>query len=518
MRKAAKVALLFVLGLLSSVFLGVAMALTAAVSLAATALIVPGTGTPNANIVSNYMENARSRYLAPFTPCTSAADCDLLGINYDATFWPIPIGNWCPGLSCPTWNESVGSGVASLHTALTTLPEDAEPFVVFGYSQGGAVVSNELRAIANNPAVLDRIDSVVMIGNAYNPDGGFFTRLGFLGTIPFFDVTFGPPTPVDTGIPMTGIGFEYDPVMYAPLYVGNLLAVVNAVAALQTVHGNYLTPNGNGPTDPIAYGYTDAELAAILATSCPGDFCRVDSFGNEYYMIPAKSLPMFDLVMSFVPGPVQPFVKPIIDLISPVTRVLIDLGYDWSGDPGVARVASFLPFNPVQNWFQVGLDLVEAVGEGIENATGGLTTIAPLAPAPAPAPVPAPESTVSTLAAPTDSGATTTTPTLTVVQDVSEATVQEADVEVEALVATVDTSTEAENETTPSNQNQSPATKPEQTTKPEERTKPQGTPGARATAAAEKDADDDEKPLSPRVDKKDADKNDADGSEGAEAA
>jgi PE-PPE domain-containing protein len=231
--------------------------------------------------------------------------------------------------------------------------------------------------------VLDRIDSVVLIGNAYNPDGGFFTRLGFLGTIPFFDVTFGPPTPVDTGIPMTGIGFEYDPVMYAPLYLGNLLAVVNAVAALQTVHGNYLTPNGNGPTDPIAYGYTDAELAAILATSCPGDFCRVDSYGNEYYMIPAKSLPMFDLIMSFVPGPVQPFVKPIIDLVSPVAEVLINLGYDWSGDAGVARVASFLPFNPVQNWFQVGLDLVEAVGEGIENPTGGLTTtIAPLAPAP----------------------------------------------------------------------------------------------------------------------------------------
>jgi hypothetical protein len=420
MRKAAKVALLFALGLLSSVFLGVAMALTAAVSLAATALIVPGTGTPNANIVSNYMENARSRYLAPFTPCTSAADCDLLGINYDATFWPIPIGNWCPGLSCPTWNESVGSGVASLHTALTTLPEDAEPFVVFGYSQGGAVVSNELRAIANNPAVLDRIDSVVMIGNAYNPDGGFFTRLGFLGTIPFFDVTFGPPTPVDTGIPMTGIGFEYDPVMYAPLYLGNLLAVVNAVAALQTVHGNYLTPNGNGPTDPIAYGYTDAELAAILATSCPGDFCRVDSFGNEYYMIPAKSLPMFDLVMSFVPGPVQPFVKPIIDLISPVTRVLIDLGYDWSGDPGVARVASFLPFNPVQNWFQVGLDLVEAVGEGIENATGGLT-IAP------PAPTLSDTPTVAAMSAPAAADPPTNSPAPQALSMASPSTSPESD-------------------------------------------------------------------------------------------
>ena len=183
-------------------------------------------------------------------------------------------------------------------------------------------------------------------------------------------------------MPLTGIGFEYDPVMYAPLYWGNPLAVLNAVAALDTVHGYYLTPNGNGPTDTLAYGYTDAELAAILATDCPGAFCRVDSYGNDYYMIPAKSLPIFDLITGFLPGTVTPFVKPIVDLISPVAEVLINLGYDWSGDPGVPRTLSILPFNPVQNWFQVGLDLVDAVGEGIENATGDLTTVfAPPAPA-----------------------------------------------------------------------------------------------------------------------------------------
>ena len=382
MRKSAHVLVLVVLGVLSTAALTVVTAVMSAISLAATALIVPGTGTPNANIVSNYMEHARSRYLAPFSPCTSAADCDLNGINYDATFWPIPIGNWCPGLSCPTWNASVGSGVASLNTALLNLPNSGEPAVLFGYSQGGAVVSNEMRAIRNNPALLEKISSVVMIGNAYNPDGGFFTRFGFLPTIPILDITFGPATPVDTGLPMTGIGFEYDPVMYAPLYWGNPLAVLNGIAALETVHGYYLTPNGNGPTDPIAYGYTDAELAAILATDCPGAYCRVDSFGNDYYMIPAKSLPIFDLVTSYLPGPVAPFVKPIIDLVSPVMKVLIDLGYDWSGDPGVPRTLSILPFNPVQNWFQVGLDLVGAVGEGIENATGDLSTgFAPSAPA-----------------------------------------------------------------------------------------------------------------------------------------
>ncbi len=101
------------------------------------------------------------------------------------------------------------------------LDNTSQDIVIFGYSQGGAVVSNELRNIGDlTPEQLMRL-SVVMIGNAFNPDGGFFTRLGFLGHVPLIDVTFGLATPVDTGVPMTAIGFEYDPVMYAPLYWGN---------------------------------------------------------------------------------------------------------------------------------------------------------------------------------------------------------------------------------------------------------------------------------------------------------
>src|SRR3990170_866649 len=57
MRKAVRIVFLFVVGLLSSAFLGVITAMMTAVSLAATApiaLVVPGTGTPDANIVTNY--------------------------------------------------------------------------------------------------------------------------------------------------------------------------------------------------------------------------------------------------------------------------------------------------------------------------------------------------------------------------------------------------------------------------------------------------------------------------------
>jgi hypothetical protein len=454
MRKSARALVLVVLSLLSAAVLGVTSAFMAAFALgAATALIVPGTGTPDANVVENYREHAADRYIAPFEPCSTTNDCNLVGIDYPASFWPLGfIGNWCPGFQCDKWDISVGKGVENLDTALRAELDKpcpttgCEPIVIFGYSQGGAVVSNELRNIGDlTPAQKSRL-SVVMIGNAYNPDGGFFTRLGFLGHVPGLDITFGQETPVDTGLPMTAIGFQYDPVMYAPLYWGNPFSFLNAVAALETVHGFYLTPNGNGPTDPIAYGYTEEELADILAGPCPGPNCRVDSYGNKYYMIPAKSLPIMNFVTSMLPSPLQPVAKPVVDLVSPVLKVLIDLGYDWSGDPGVERFLSPLPFNPIQNWPAVGVNLVAATVQGIQAFIGDLggltTTIAPSTSVPLESDTPVSTLAAARAVAPTETSEQgtelkTSTSTLRVVKD-SDATVQQTVAEKNATSASMD--------------------------------------------------------------------------------
>jgi hypothetical protein len=470
MRKSARALGLVVVSLFAAAILGVASAFMAAFALgAATALIVPGTGTPDANVVDGYRENAADRYIAPFEPCTSTNGCSLDGVDYPASFFPLGfIGKWCPGFQCDTWNQSVGTGVVNLKTELAAAvaePCTEEPcdVILFGYSQGGAVVSNTLREIGDlnlTPDQLSRL-SVVVIGNAYNPDGGIFTRLGFLPTIPPpLDITFGPAMPTDTGIPIKSIGFEYDPVMYAPLYWGNPFAMLNALAAFETVHGNYLTPNENGPHDPIAYGYEPDEITAILAGTCPGPNCRVDSHGNEYWMIPAKSLPIVDLITGALPAALQPVVKPVADLVSPVLKVLIDLGYDWSGDPGQTRYLSPLPFNPIQNWPAVGVKLIVAAIQGIQAFISDLgelaTTIAPSTPAPPTtttvsplalrsAPAPAAETLAVDQAA--DPDATASTPTLKVVKD-SDTTVQQVAVE----NASTATSTE-----------ETPVTKPEPT-------------------------------------------------------
>src|SRR5215211_6629464 len=126
MRKSARTLVIVVLAFLSSAFLAIGSAFISALAFGATALIVPGTGTPNPNIVADYRENAADRYIAPFEPCSTANDCDLQGIIYPASFWPLGfIGNWCPGFQCDTWNESVATGVENLDTALRA--ELAEP-------------------------------------------------------------------------------------------------------------------------------------------------------------------------------------------------------------------------------------------------------------------------------------------------------------------------------------------------------------------------------------------------------
>ena len=100
--------------------------------------------------------------------------------------------------------------------------------------------------------------------------------------------------------------------------------------------------------------------------------CRLDSAGNEYIMIPATSLPIMNLIMGATPAALMPIVKPLVDLISPAYRVLADLGYDWSGDPSVPTPLSILPFNPLQNWVKVGVDLAGAIGQGVQAALSDL--------------------------------------------------------------------------------------------------------------------------------------------------
>jgi hypothetical protein len=384
------------ISMVAAVGLVIGSAFAAALAYGAVGLFVPGTGTPNANGVADYLSNARDRYTQN-TACSTEANCPTLledpgnaslqGINYPATFFPLFIfNNWCTLSRCNTWDDSVGQGTAALNTAIDTAlhgpGNNGQDVVVFGYSQGGAVVADSLNGYINGLSDADKARiQVVTIGGIENPDGGLWQRLGPLGYIPFLNISFNPPMNPDTGVNYTSYGFQYDPVVNAPKYFGNPFALLNALAAFENVHGYYLAPNGNGPTDTLPFGYDDTSLAAAIDCTGGNPNCRTDTFGNTYVTIPALTLPIYNLLLGVAPAALKPLLQPIVNLLTPVTRLLIDLGYDTTGDPSVPSPLSVLPFNPFTiNPVTFSVQFVQAIVQGIQDAiNGGPSTV----PAPA---------------------------------------------------------------------------------------------------------------------------------------
>ena len=196
---------------------------------------------------------------------------------------------------------------------------------------------------------------MVQIGSIDNPVGGLWTLLGFLGHVPFLNVTTGLPTPTDTGIPFTSIVFQYDGVSNSPIAWGNLLAVANAFAGFAEIHGTYLDPNQNGDFTGLPDGYTKDELLAAMDD--PANI-KFDAKGNKYVTVPTKVLPLASLILGVAAqtGTTQ-LVKPFVDLLAPLARVIIDLGYDPNANPGVPRWLSLLPIAYIPNPIKLAFDL-----------------------------------------------------------------------------------------------------------------------------------------------------------------
>jgi hypothetical protein len=386
MRKSAKALLLVLVAVIGSVGLTIGAAFSAAFAFGATlALIVPGTGTHNVDSIPIYRGNAALRYIDPTIAapgnkvCSDAnpTSCNTLGVPYPATFFPLVIfSGWCPGLSCDTWNKSVGTGVDQLNTEFYENYDPHDPnqqdIVIFGYSQGGAVVSQELYALNADPDIDRTKVSVVTIGNINNPLG-LWSRLSFLPTIPILDISFGPQLPTD-GIKTTNYSFEYDPVGDAPQYWGNPVAMLNALAAFEYVHGYYLSPNENGVDDTLPYGYDTGTLATAIAGAD-----HIPYQNATFVLIPQQgALPIYQPFVDLANSTgTRALVDPVISLIQPVTKVIVNLGYDRETNPGIPRTLSILPANPFQNWFQVGADLAGATVEGITNVVDGVDVTKP---------------------------------------------------------------------------------------------------------------------------------------------
>jgi pimeloyl-ACP methyl ester carboxylesterase len=381
--------------------LGITQSLTTAFVLTAAlpitqALIVPGTGTPHA--ANDYLDNAVNYYVVHGTvtpPCdvtTSSAGCPTTqGIDYFATFWPIPLPGW-GGLQGQKWNVSVQSGVDGLNAKYAPFmdPANTDNVMIFGYSQGATVASNFKREHAtDDPSVKARTD-YFFIGNPQRPSGGFFERFAFLGNVPILDAQFGDPSPTDTCTDAAGelrtcatdFALQYDGVVDFPQWLLNPLALANAVAGFQYVHGTYLAPNGDDAVTDTPYGYTPQEVEdAVTAAQANCDattYCQqVPGSDTIYITLPAKYIPLFQPVVDLANATgTAPVIVPITDFLSPFTRTLIETGYDRS-DYSNPQPASLLPpktFNPIQT----AAELVSDIPVGINMAlTPGQTPLPP---------------------------------------------------------------------------------------------------------------------------------------------
>ncbi|RDH76016.1 PE-PPE domain-containing protein [Mycolicibacterium moriokaense] len=395
-RSRARSILVAVLTALAALIVGVMSSITsvvtASIGLAAfNAIIVPGTGTQHPQNVPNYLENAVNYYVVPGGDCVldapmGACPATTYGVNYYANFWPIPLPGW-GGLQGQKWNVSVANGVENLEIAYLNIP-GGDTVTIFGYSQG-ATVANKFKAAhpqdSSNLGPDEPLTNYFFIGDPQRPSGGFFERFGFLGNVPILDAQFGEPSPTDTcdggdRICATDFALMYDGVADFPQWLLNPVAVLNAVAGFQYIHGTYLAPDADDPATETPYGYTPEEvqgyITAAQADCTAKNYCQhVDGSDTIYITLPARYLPIYQPFIDLGDATgTSALIVPIVDFASPFTQTIIETAYDRT-DYSKPQQGTLLPpatFNPVQT----GVDLVKDIPVAIDMAlTPGRTPL-----------------------------------------------------------------------------------------------------------------------------------------------
>jgi diacyltrehalose acyltransferase len=237
------------------------------------------------------------------------------------------------------YGQALTEGVTDLNQGITQQLADGNSVVVFGYSESTAVATQEMINLdalpadqQPNPADLQ----FVLVEDVNNPDGGTFGNFIL------------PATPADTPYTTDIYTIEYSGAADFPQYPLNLVADLNALSAYVDLHP-FLVPGY--PTT-----FNPSELAgAVQEPTSPG----YDG-ATEYFLIPTQNLPLLDGLRGI------PVVGPAMaDLIQPDLRVLVDLGYDWTGYANVDPPADFTDLtSPSVDWTTVDDELAAGAQQG----------------------------------------------------------------------------------------------------------------------------------------------------------
>lgn len=332
---------------------------------ATSALIMGASGISDPRTYPAYMPNVARYYISPNSSCD--ATCTLVPVI-------TPEGLLPPLLGTMTFDPSVAEGVDDLDAALRNQLADhpTDDVVVFGYSQSSDIATLYKSRLSTDPQApsADQL-SFVLTANTNRPNGGLFTRFPSLH-IPLLNITFNPPpTPTDTGYATTDIAYQYDPIADFPRYPLNLLADLNALMALPGVHLSYPNPyltSSRFVPSSLPGGYTEAQVQQLM-----NDPANRQTFGDTTYItIPANNLPLLEPLIGFGAATgLGALTTPIVDLIQPALRVIIELGYDRTTPYGTPAPAGLFPaISPAE----VVTNLASAVGEGVRAAITDITT------------------------------------------------------------------------------------------------------------------------------------------------
>jgi PE-PPE domain len=335
--------------------------LAAPVALAATtALVLGGTGEPDPSKVPGYIPKIERQYF-PFTSC-QAPSCRVV-----PTFAPL---EGIPFAGNETFDQSLAASLPvvdkEFHDQLNADPTGH--FVLAGTSQGALVWAMEKANFAKDPSApaADQVE-FVFIDNESRPNGGLLARFPKV-TIPFL-ITLGQVAPTDTGYKTLDVAMQYDGFADFPAYPLNALADLNALAGVIYIHSSDVSattlansPLGLPTTRTGPDGYTQQEFDELL-----NDPANQQQHGDTTYItIPTKQLPILQPLRDFgaFTGTTS-VVKPIVDLVEPAMRVLIETGYDRTASYGQPVMASLIPaLNPVK----LAVDLAAAAGQGTAQA------------------------------------------------------------------------------------------------------------------------------------------------------
>lgn len=241
---------------------------------------------------------------------------EFADFNHIPLFTPEGASPVYTGVKSLQLDPSVAQGVQILHHAITKDPADGgyagNDLLVLGYSQSAAIASLEMRQLAamgENAPDADSL-SFVLLGNLMTPNGGLMERFGDVDfpplTLPSLGLTFYGATPVDTIYSTNNYSIQYDGFADFPRYPLNFLSTLNAFMGIALVHGSY----------------PRTDLADSGAFLLPGSADLTGEGATNYWMIPTETLPLLQ-PFAGIPG----IGEPLVDLLDPVLRVLVNWGY-----------------------------------------------------------------------------------------------------------------------------------------------------------------------------------------------